>query len=122
MKRLKNIEGKGEEQLKAIKDEGEKQLKILTSETDKEVDFKNVAFKSKLDSKSKQVYNEIKEQGEKINYTKLVCIGSGKHQCSFTVFLDLKSFSANIDNGNLSLEAAKIKQTNMENMIIKLDV
>ena len=33
LKRLKNIEGKKEEQLKAIKDQGEKQLQIFTSKT-----------------------------------------------------------------------------------------
>ena len=35
LKRLKNIEGKKEEQLKAIKDQGEKQL--FTSKTDKNI-------------------------------------------------------------------------------------
>ena len=54
MKRLKNIEGKDEEQLKAIKDQGEKQLQILTRKTGKEVDFRNVSFKGKLDSESKK--------------------------------------------------------------------
>ena len=34
LKRLKNIEGKDEEQLKAIKDQGEKELQIITSKTD----------------------------------------------------------------------------------------
>ena len=40
--KLKNIEGKDEEQLQAIKDRGEKRLKMLTSKTNKEVGFKNV--------------------------------------------------------------------------------
>ena len=76
LKRLKKIEGKDEEQLKAIKDPGEKKLQMLNRKTDKEVGFKNVSFRGKLDSESKKVYNEIKEQGEKINYAELVCIGS----------------------------------------------
>ena len=76
-KRVKNIEGKNEE-LKAIKDQGEKQLQILTSKTDKEIDFKNVSFKNKLNPESIKSYNEIKEQNKKIDYTKLVCIGSDK--------------------------------------------
>ena len=77
---------KDEEQLKAIKDQGEKQLQILTKERDKEVDFKNIIFRGKLDYKSKKAYSEIKEQREKINYAKLVCIGSGKHQYNFNIF------------------------------------
>ena len=76
-KRVKNIEGKNEE-LKAIKDQGEKQLQILTSKTDKEIDFKNVSFKNELNPESIKSYNEIKEQNKKIDYTKLVCIGSDK--------------------------------------------
>ena len=102
MKRLKNIEAKDEEQLKAIKDQGEKQLQILTKKINKVADFKNVSCKDKQNSESKRDYNEIEEQGEKINYTKLVCIGSGKHQYNFTIFLDLKPFAESIYNGSIS--------------------
>ena len=35
--------------------------------------------------------------------------------------MDLRSFGENIYSGYLLLEAAKIKQRNMENMVIKLD-
>ena len=121
MKRLKNIEGKDEEQLKAIKDQGEKQLQILTRKTDKVANFKNVSFKDKLDFELKKAYNDIKEQGQKINYTKLVCIGSSKHQYTFNIFLDLKNFAESIYNGNLSRKAAKIKQRNMGDMMARLD-
>ena len=109
LKRLKNIEGKDDEQLKAIKDQGEKQLQILTKKEDKEVDFRNLSFTDKLDSESKKTSNDIKEQSEKIDYTKLVCIGSGKHQYNFTIFLDLKTFAESIYNDNLLLEDSKIK-------------
>ena len=40
LKRLKNIEGKDEEQLKAIKEQGEKQSQILAKKTNQVVDFK----------------------------------------------------------------------------------
>ena len=121
LKSLKNFEGKDEEQLKAIKDPGEKQLQILTNKANKEVDFKNVSFRDKLDSESKRAYNEIKEQGEKINYTKLVCIGSGKDQYNFTIFLDLKTLAESIYSGTISLKNAKTGQRSMDDMIIKLD-
>ena len=122
LKSLKNIEGKDEEQLKELKDQGEKQLQILARKTDKEVDFKNVLLRGTLDySKSKKVYNEIKEQDEKINYTKLVCIGSGKHQYNFTIALDLKSLAESIYNSNFSLEVVKVKQRNMDDVITRLE-
>ena len=70
LERLKNNEGKDEKQLKAIKD----QFQILTKKTDKEVDFRNLPFRDKLDSKSKKTYDDFKEKSERINSTKLVCI------------------------------------------------
>ena len=65
--------------------------------------------------------NDIKVQGEKINYIKLVCIGRGKHQYNFNIFLDLKTFAESIYGGSLSLKDAKSKQRSMENMLVKLD-
>ena len=121
MKRLKNINAKNEEQLKAIKDQGEKQLQILTSKVNKEVSFKNISFKKKLSFESKEIYDEIKEQNKKIDYTRLVCNGSCKHHYSFTIFLSLGNLDENIYNGNLPLKFAKIKQKNMENIIRSLE-
>ena len=118
LKRLENIEGKDEDQLKAIKNQGEKQLQILAKIKNKAVDFKNISFRN---SKSKKVYSNIREQSEKINYSKLVYIGSGKHQYNFTIILDLKTFAESIYNGILSLEAAEIKHRNMKDMIKRLD-
>ena len=49
---------------------------------------------------------------------------SGLPQVSINILLpslDLDSFAENIYNGNLSLKAAKIRQKNMEDMIIKSD-
>ena len=63
--------------------------------------------KHKLNRESARVYNEIKEQNKKIDYTKLVCIGSEKqYHYNFTIFLGLGNFAGNIYNGNLSLNAA----------------
>ena len=44
LKRLKNIEGKDEEQLKTIKEQGEKQSQILAKKTNQVVDFKKYFF------------------------------------------------------------------------------
>ena len=62
MKRLKTIEGKGEEQLKAIKAQGEKQLQLLTSKADKKIDFKNVSFKGRLDCESNESIVKLKNK------------------------------------------------------------
>ena len=62
LKRLKTIEGKGEEQLKAIKAQGEKQLQLLTSKADKKIDFKNVSLKGRLDCESKESIVKLKNK------------------------------------------------------------
>ena len=74
-----------------------------------------------MNPESTIVCNEIKKQNKKIEYTKLVCIISGKqHHYNSTIFSGLWSFAENIYNSNLSLKAAKIRQRNMEDMIRKL--
>ena len=50
------------------------------------------------------------QQSKEIDYKKRVCIGSGKHQHNFTIFLDLKTFAESLYIGNLSLKAAKINK------------
>ena len=66
LKKLKNIEGKDEEQLKAIKDQEEKQLQILTRKTGKDVDFRHVSFKGKLDSESKKPIIKLRNRVKKL--------------------------------------------------------
>ena len=121
MKRLKNIEGKNEEQLKAFKDQREKKLQILINKTDKKVEFKNISLKYKLNSELKKNCNKIKEQKKPIDCTTLFLIGSFKHHYyNFTIFLSLGSFSESIYISSISLKAAKIKQRNMEEMTREL--
>ena len=61
LKRLKNIEGKNEEQLKVLKYQSEKQPIISKV---KNPNFNNVSFRNLLDAKSKEVFNEIRDQDE----------------------------------------------------------
>ena len=121
LKRLQNIEGKNEHQLEAIKDQGEKQLQIFTKKRGEVDGLKNISFKNKLKSKGIIEYNKILKQDEMIDYENLIYIGSGKHRYDFTIFLNLKTFAESIYDSNLSLKATKIKQRNMEDMIVKLD-
>ena len=57
------------------------------SKTNKEVNFKNVSFKNKLIFESSKIYNEIKEQNKKIDYTKLVYHCLRKHYYNFPISL-----------------------------------
>ena len=121
LKRLKNFEGKNEQQLDAIKDHGNKQLQILAKKINQPGKFGRVSFRNKLDSNAKEIYGEIKEHDKKIDYTKFVCIGSSaKHHYNFTIFLDLRTFAESLYNGSLSLKDAKNKQRNMEFEIDRL--
>ena len=61
------------------------------------------------------------EKGEIINYTKLVYIGSRKHQHNFNISFDLRAFHESIYNGSFSLKADKTRQIRMEDMNVKLD-
>ena len=77
--------------------------------------------KCRLDPESKN-YDYIQERNKQIDYTNIVCIGSGKeHNYNYIIFLGLGNFAENIYHGNLSLKAAKIKQRNMENKNKRLE-
>ena len=70
----------------------------------------SVFFRIKLSYEPNKVYDEIKGQRKKIDCTKRVCIGSGKHQCNFTIFLDLKVFTRSLYDCSRLLKVAKLKQ------------
>ena len=75
LKRLKDTEDKNKEHLKVFKDQLEKQPVISKV---KNPNFNNVSFKNLLDDKSMEVFDEIKNQDEIIDYSQLNFIGSSK--------------------------------------------
>ena len=75
LKRIKNIGDKSEELLKVLKDHSEKQPIISKV---KNPNFNSVSFRSLLDAKSMKVFNEIKQQGETVDYSRLDFVGSSK--------------------------------------------
>ena len=79
LKRVKNIGDKSEELLKVLKDHSEKQTIISKV---KNPNFNNVSFRSLLDANSMKVFNEIKEQGETVDYSRLDFFGSSKKYTS----------------------------------------
>ena len=68
LKRLKNIEGKNEEQLKVLKDQSGKQPIISKV---KNPNFNNVFFRNLLDAKSMKVFKKVSNRDEIINYSQL---------------------------------------------------
>ena len=115
-KRLKNIEGKNEEQLKVLKDQSEKPQIISKV---KNPNFNNVSFRNLLDAKSMDVFNKIRDQDEIIDYSRLNFIGSSKkYAFNFKNLLSLRDLAKNICNGNVSLDAAKQKRRRMGNVLI----
>ena len=64
-----------------------------------------------------KVFDEIRNQDEIIDYSRLNFIGSSKkYTFKFGDFMSLGHFAENIYNGNVSLDAAKQEQRKMENM------
>ena len=108
LKRLKNIEGKNEEQLKVLKDQSEKQPIISKI---KNPNFNNLSFRNLPDAQSMKVFNEIRDQDEFIDYSRLNFISSSKkYTFKFGDFMSLGNLAENIYNVNVSLDAAKQEQ------------
>ena len=115
LKRLKNIEGKNEEQLKVLKDQLEKQPIISKI---KNPNFNKVSLRNLLDAKSIKVFNEIRNQDEIIDYSQFNFITSPrKYTFKFGDFMSLRNLAENIYNGNASLDVAKQEQRKMENVL-----
>ena len=115
LKRLKNIEGKNEEQLKVLKDQSQKQPIISKVENP---NFNKVSFRNLLYAKSMEVFNEIRDQDEIIDYLRLSFVGSSKkYTFQFKKFLSFGNLAENIYDDNVSLDAAKQEPRRMENML-----
>ena len=76
LRRLKNIEDKNENQLKVLKDQLEKQPIISKV---KSPIFNKVPLRNLLDDKSLKAFDEIRNQDEIIDYSRLNFIGSSKN-------------------------------------------
>ena len=115
LKRLKNIEGKNEEQLKVLKDQSQKQPIISKV---KNPNFNKVSFRNLLYAKSMEVFNEIRDQDGIIDYLRLSFVGSSKkYTFQFKKFLSFGNLAENIYDDNVSLDAAKQEPRRMENML-----
>ena len=120
MKRLRNIEGKNEQQLEAIKDQQERQLEAISSygATNKS---RKIEFDSEKNQEAKQLADEVKEISRKHKSKKLVCFHSNGTPYNFNKFRDIKQLGNDIFNGQISIEQANDEQDEMKEELAKLE-
>ena len=108
LKRLKNIEGKNEQQLDFIRDQGDKQLDLIgginTSKT-KTIEFGNERNKEleKLRNRIREEEIKIESDDKKFVYTTT----DRKNTYNFTKYTYLMNFAKNMYEEKLSLDEAK---------------
>ena len=86
LKRLRNIEGKNEEQLKAIKDQGKKQLDAIKNIKTYSKWLKAINFFSGLSPEAKKLLNELKKEKNTIVPEKHVCVKFDATHFNFNSF------------------------------------
>ena len=107
LKRLKNIEGKNEEELKAIEDQGKKQLEEIKNVKTDSKSSKIIRFFNGLNSEAKELLDELKEEKNSINSKRLVCVKSDGTIFNFNVFKISLDFASDIYDDKISLKEAK---------------
>ena len=84
LKKLKNIEGKNEEQLKAIEDQGKKQLEEIKNIDVSSKPLKTISFFSSISEEAKELMNKIKVIDDWLENAQLICTKTdGKRKYDF---------------------------------------
>ena len=97
LKKLKNIEGKNEEQLKAIKDQGKKQLEEIKNINVSSKTLKTISVFSSLSEKAKELMNKIKVIDDWLETAQLICTKTdGKTKYDFNKFTFPLKFTSKI--------------------------
>ena len=119
LKRLKNIEGKNEQQLEAIRDQGGRQLEAIKdfSAPSKQ---KEIKFADEESQESKILRYEIKKRDRGYRNKKLVLVHSNRTLYDFSRFKGFCNFVHDIYDGNISTEDAKKEQDDLESETINL--
>ena len=108
LKRLKNIEGKNEEQLKAIEDQGEKQLKAINEQRNKFITLKSI-YKSEINDDSltkecQKVFKKLEKIESSIDYGSLYYLGGDrKREFNVNVYGTLAIVYLKLINGKIGL-------------------
>ena len=123
LKRLKNIEGKNEQQLEAIKDQGEGQLEAISSYNATKIDQKKkeIEFNNKKNQEAKEIVDDVNKIIRENKYKKFACSHSNETLYNFNTFSDIKQLGNDIFNGNVSIKEVKDDQDEMKKEIIGLE-
>ena len=105
LKRLKNIEGKNEQQLELIKNQGEKQLNLI-NKSNLERESKQLEIQSYLNPEAKRLNDEINKEIKDNEDKNFLCKHSNGKECNFYKFANLNLFGNKIFNGKTSIEDA----------------
>ena len=118
MKRLKNIEGKNEQQLGLIGNQEERQLDLIGEiNTDK---TKSTGFYDRKNTDVIALANKINKTIEKIDSKKFVFVPSKGDPYDFNKYIHLNQFGNNIYSGKTLLNKAKNEQYEMLDLTNKL--
>ena len=120
LKRLKNIEGKNEQQLEATKDQGERQLEALSG-YDATNKSQNIEFDIEKNQEAKELVDEIKEISRNNKNKTFACFHSNGTLYNFNKFRDIKQLGNDIVNGHISIKHTKDEQDEMKEKIAKLE-
>ena len=115
LKRLKNIEGKNEQQLQAIRDQEEKQLDLIGR-----INTEKNGIYDKGNKEAVKVVNKSNKVSRENRNKNFVCAHSNGTQYDFNQYRDLNQYENDIYNGELSINDAKNEQNNVAILINEL--
>ena len=113
LERLKNIEGKNEQQLEAIRNQGERQVED-SSVTNR---AKEIKFSDEKNEEQEALINEIKKIDRKNSSKSFIMVRSNKKLYAFNLFKSLSQFAFDIYNGVITIKDAKEKQDELVSKI-----
>ena len=121
-KRIKNIEGKNEEQLKAIEDQGKKQLEEIKNINIGSKPLKTISFFSAISDEAKKLMNNIKQTDDWLETAQLICTKTdGKTKYNSNKFTFPLKFTSKIYRRDLTLQKAEDNHQELKILINKLN-
>ena len=122
MKKIKNIEGKNEEQLKAIEDQGKKQLEEIKNINISSKPLKTISFFSTISEEAKKLMNKIKVTDDWLETAQLLWTNTdGKTKYDFNKFTFPLKFTSKIYRRDLTPQEVRDDQQKLKILINKLN-
>ena len=122
LKKLKNIEGKNEEQLKAIEDQGKKLLEEIKNINVGSKPLKAISFFSTISEEAKKLMERIKIIDDWLETAQLICTKTdGKTKYNFSKFAFPVKFASKIYRHDLTLQKARDNQQDLQILINNLN-